>query len=44
MRSPGSRIEYVRVYIRRLRSKLEGPGCPPLIITEPRAGYRFVSE
>jgi two-component system, OmpR family, KDP operon response regulator KdpE len=36
--------EYVRVYIRRLRSKLEGPGCPPLIMTEPRAGYRFVSE
>jgi two-component system, OmpR family, KDP operon response regulator KdpE len=36
--------EYIRVYIRRLRSKLEGPGCPPLIMTEPRAGYRFVGE
>lgn len=36
--------EYIRVYIRRLRSKLEGPGSPPLITTEPRAGYRFVAE
>ena len=36
--------EYIRVYIRRLRSKLEGPGCPALIMTEPRAGYRFISE
>jgi two-component system KDP operon response regulator KdpE len=36
--------EYVRVYVRRLRSKLEGPGCPPLIVTEPRAGYRFISQ
>ena len=30
--------EYVRVYIRRLRAKLERPGGPPLIITQPRAG------
>jgi two-component system KDP operon response regulator KdpE len=36
--------EYIRVYIRRLRSKLEGPGCPPLIVTEPRAGYRFIGQ
>ena len=36
--------EYVRVYIRRLRSKLEPPGSPPLIITQPRAGYRIVGE
>ena len=36
--------EYIRVYIRRLRSKLEGPGSPPLIMTEPRAGYRFVGD
>jgi two-component system KDP operon response regulator KdpE len=33
--------EYVRVYIRRLRAKLEQPGGPPLIITQPRAGYRI---
>ena len=32
--------EYVRVYIRRLRAKLEPPGSPPLILTQPRAGYR----
>ena len=35
--------EYTRVYVRRLRAKLEGPGHPPLILTEPRAGYRFVA-
>ncbi len=35
--------EYVRVYIGRLRSKLEEPGGPPLILTEPRAGYRLVN-
>lgn len=33
--------EYVRVYIRRLRAKLESPAGPPVIITQPRAGYRF---
>jgi two-component system KDP operon response regulator KdpE len=33
--------EYVRVYIRRLRAKLEPPGSPPLILTQPRAGYRI---
>jgi two-component system KDP operon response regulator KdpE len=33
--------EYLRVYVRRLRSKLEVEGQPPLILTEPRAGYRF---
>jgi two-component system, OmpR family, KDP operon response regulator KdpE len=32
--------EYLRVYVRRLRAKLEGDG-PPLIVTEPRLGYRF---
>lgn len=35
--------EYTRVYVRRLRNKLESPDGPPLIITEPRAGYRFVA-
>ena len=33
--------EYTRVYVRRLRAKLERPGDPPLIVTEPRQGYRF---
>ena len=36
--------EYVRVYIRRLRAKLERPGGPPLILTQPRAGYRLAPE
>jgi two-component system KDP operon response regulator KdpE len=36
--------EYTRVYVRRLRAKLENPGCPELIRTEPRAGYRFVGS
>ena len=33
--------EYVRVYVRRLRAKLEAEGDPPLIVTQPRAGYRL---
>ncbi len=36
--------EYVRVYIRRLRAKLEPSGSPPLILTQPRAGYRIAGE
>jgi two-component system KDP operon response regulator KdpE len=36
--------EYTRVYVRRLRAKLEEPGGPPLIATEPRAGYRLVAS
>jgi two-component system, OmpR family, KDP operon response regulator KdpE len=36
--------EYVRVYVRRLRAKLEVDGSPPLIITAPRAGYRLAPE
>lgn len=36
--------EYVRVYIRRLRAKLENRDGPPLIITQPRAGYRFIPD
>jgi two-component system, OmpR family, KDP operon response regulator KdpE len=35
--------EYVRVYIRRLRAKLEVEGGPPLILTQPRAGYRLTT-
>jgi two-component system KDP operon response regulator KdpE len=34
--------EYTRVYVRRLRAKLEDTDGPPLIATEPRAGYRMV--
>jgi two-component system, OmpR family, KDP operon response regulator KdpE len=34
--------EYTRVYVRRLRAKLEDQGGPPLIATEPRAGYRML--
>ncbi|MGH9105652.1 MAG: response regulator transcription factor [Acidimicrobiales bacterium] len=33
--------EYVRVYVRRLRAKLENGDGPPVIMTQPRAGYRF---
>jgi two-component system KDP operon response regulator KdpE len=36
--------EYIRVYVRRLRAKLETDQGQPLIITAPRAGYRFVAE
>jgi two-component system KDP operon response regulator KdpE len=34
--------EYLRVYVRRLRAKLEVDGQPALIVTQPRAGYRLV--
>ena len=34
--------EYVRVYAGRLRNKLELPDGPPIIVTEPRAGYRMI--
>jgi two-component system KDP operon response regulator KdpE len=37
--------EYVRVYVRRLRAKLgDGEDGLQLILTAPRAGYRFVPE
>ncbi len=36
--------EYVRVYVRRLRAKLEPEGAAPLIHTQPRFGYSFVAE
>ncbi len=35
--------EYVRVYVRRLRAKLETNGTP-LIVTQPRAGYRILAD
>jgi two-component system KDP operon response regulator KdpE len=39
-----TQTEYVRVYVRRLRAKLEADGSPPLILTHPRAGYRMAPE
>jgi two-component system KDP operon response regulator KdpE len=36
--------EYVRVYIRRLRAKLEPDGSAPMILTQPRAGYRIAAD
>jgi two-component system, OmpR family, KDP operon response regulator KdpE len=36
--------EYVRVYVRRLRAKLETAGATPLILTQPRAGYRIAAD
>jgi two-component system KDP operon response regulator KdpE len=36
--------EYVRVYVRRLRAKLEDEDSPPLILTQPRVGYRLAAE
>jgi two-component system KDP operon response regulator KdpE len=36
--------EYVRVYVRRLRAKLETDDGPPLILTQPRAGYRIAAD
>ena len=39
-----TQTEYTRVYVARLRAKLEDSEGPPLFITEPRSGYRFTSE
>jgi two-component system, OmpR family, KDP operon response regulator KdpE len=36
--------EYVRVYVRRLRAKLETDGGVPIILTQPRAGYRIAGD
>jgi two-component system KDP operon response regulator KdpE len=33
--------QYLRVYLMRLREKLEPDGTPPLFLTEPGVGYRF---
>lgn len=39
------RVEYLRVYIRQLRKKLEiNPEKPVLIVTEPGVGYRFLAD
>jgi two-component system, OmpR family, KDP operon response regulator KdpE len=34
----------VRVYIRRLRAKLETDDTEPVILTQPRAGYRIAAD
>jgi len=36
-----TQTEYTRVYVGRLRAKLEDPDGQSLFITEPRSGYRF---
>ena len=36
--------EYVRVYVGRLRGKLEAAGAPPLILTRTRVGYWIDAE
>jgi len=38
-----TQTEYTRVYVARLRAKLEDPDGPPIFITEARSGYRFTS-
>jgi two-component system KDP operon response regulator KdpE len=38
-----TQTEYTRVYVARLRAKLEDPDGPALFITEPRSGYRFTA-
>ena len=38
----GSEVQYLRVFIKQLRKKLEpDPGRPRYILTEPWLGYRF---
>ena len=42
--SEGGQMEYLRIYIRQLRQKLEeDPRNPQLIITESGVGYRFMA-
>lgn len=41
----GDQVEYLRVFINQLRKKIEPPGPRPAFIqTEPRIGYRFVTN
>ena len=42
--SEGGQMEYLRVYIRQLRQKLEeNPRNPQFILTESGVGYRFMA-
>jgi two-component system, OmpR family, KDP operon response regulator KdpE len=39
------RVEYLRVYMRQLRKKLEAdPEHPQVLVTEPGVGYRFMAD
>lgn len=39
------RVEYLRVYMRQLRKKLEAdPENPQFVLTEPGVGYRFLAD
>ncbi len=39
------KIEYLRVYMRQLRKKLEDdPDQPKVLVTEPGIGYRFMTD
>jgi len=39
------RVEYLRVFMRQLRKKLEDdPNRPQVLITEPGVGYRFLTD
>jgi two-component system KDP operon response regulator KdpE len=39
------RVEYLRVYVRQLRKKLEAdPDHPQVLVTEPGVGYRFMAD
>ena len=39
------RVEYLRVYMRNLRKKLEAdPDQPEYLVTEPGVGYRFLAD
>jgi two-component system KDP operon response regulator KdpE len=41
----GDHVEYLRVYIRQLRKKLEpDPERPEFLVTEPGVGYRFILD
>jgi len=43
--SEADKIEYLRVYMRQLRKKIEDdPENPHILITEPGIGYRFMSS
>jgi two-component system, OmpR family, KDP operon response regulator KdpE len=35
--------QYLRVYLANLRKKLDDPGAPSILVTEPGMGYRFVA-
>lgn len=41
----GNETEYLRVFVGRIRQKLEpDPSAPHYLLTEPRVGYRFMPE